>query len=61
MIQELIMVQEDGLSLPQNARDEYGIEDLGGIFSSPEKPSPKHGQYGNRTLTSEDMQLAHSI
>ena len=62
MIQELTKVQGDGLSLPQNARDEYGIEDLDSIFSSPEKPYPRqHGQYGNRTLTSEDMQLAYSM
>jgi centromere protein C len=57
------MIRKTGITIPQNARDEHGIEDLDGIFSSPEKAPPlkKSTQNGSRTLTSEDMQLAQSM
>jgi centromere protein C len=51
-----------GLTLPENPRDEHGIEDLNGIFSSPEKsPVKRVLRNGNTTLTSDEMELAQSM
>lgn len=36
-------------------RDEHGLEPISGIFSSP------HDQYGDKTLTSEDMDMQNSV
>ncbi|KIV99114.1 hypothetical protein, variant [Verruconis gallopava] len=56
--------RKTGITLPQGARDEHGIEDLDGIFSSPEKvassPEKRQQRNGNKSLTSEDMEIAHS-
>ncbi len=43
-------------------RDEHGFEVIDGIFSSPEKPSPKkRGITNNTTITSEeDMEIGQS-
>ncbi|KAF2423177.1 hypothetical protein EJ08DRAFT_652876 [Tothia fuscella] len=53
--------RKTGLTLPENPRDEHGIEDLNGLFSSPEKsPTKRVIRNGNTTLTSDEMELAQS-
>ncbi|TLD32074.1 hypothetical protein E2P81_ATG07564 [Venturia nashicola] len=51
--------RKTGITLPVGQKDEHGIEDLDGIFSSPEKGSPRR-QNGNTTLSSSSMDLAQS-
>ncbi|KAE9967933.1 hypothetical protein BLS_006102 [Venturia inaequalis] len=51
--------RKTGITLPVGQKDEHGIEDLDGIFSSPEKESPRR-QNGNTTLSSSSMDLAQS-
>lgn len=51
--------RKTGITLPVGQKDEHGIEDLDGIFSSPEKSPPKR-QNGNTTLSSSEMDLAQS-
>jgi len=58
---KLIALRKTGITLKENARDENGIENLDGIFSSPEKPSPKRPtRNGNTTLTSSSMHVTQS-
>lgn len=59
------MNSKTGITLQENARDEHGIEKLDGLFSSPEKSSPKrritNGNAGNSTLTSSSMKVQESM
>ncbi|EEH03821.1 cupin domain-containing protein [Histoplasma capsulatum G186AR] len=51
-----------GITLREGKLDEHGMEEIEGIFSSPEKSPVKingHG-YGNDTLNSEDMETGDS-
>ncbi|OJD20004.1 hypothetical protein AJ78_00019 [Emergomyces pasteurianus Ep9510] len=51
-----------GITLKEGKLDEHGMEEIDGMFSSPEKSPVKingHG-YGNDTLNSEDMETGDS-
>jgi hypothetical protein len=56
--------RKTGITLEdKGVRDEYGMEPVSGIFSSPAKPSPKHGSNSRsrETLTtSESMDIQES-
>ncbi|QDS76983.1 hypothetical protein FKW77_005787 [Venturia effusa] len=52
--------RKTGITLPVGQKDEHGIEDLDGIFSSPEKSPPRRVVNGRTTLSSSDMDLAQS-
>lgn len=55
-------IRRTGITLREGKLDEHGMEEIEGIFSSPEKSPVKingHG-YGNDTLNSEDMETGDS-
>ncbi|KAF2398171.1 hypothetical protein EJ06DRAFT_583977 [Trichodelitschia bisporula] len=55
--------RKTGITLPEGRRDEHDIEELDGIFSSPEKSpvkAPAPTRNGNATLMSSDMEVAKS-
>lgn len=57
-------IRRTGITLKDTGiRDEYGLEPVSGIFSSPvAEPSPQRNtENGNTTLGSDDMVLAESI
>lgn len=62
LIRCFISLRRTGITLKEGKLDEHGMEEIDGMFSSPEKSPVKtngHG-YGNDTLNSEDMETGDS-
>lgn len=52
------MSRRTGLTLKEGKRDEHGMEEIDGMFSSPEKSPVRENGFGNETMMdSEGMSM----